>query len=246
VKKNILKAIILTGILLLTYRFGHFQQALVQPLAAVPSYVTQREAELWNTLESHGISKKEFEKRKQAKAKAKKAVKAPKQDATPEAKKLIYHIATDYGMNPVTIQIETVTDAQACDAWVNKQTLKINEPIFTQADDQAKTFIIAHELQHIIHDDHEDRYTLGDLIVEAGIDKAMENELLNNFYRFQEERADALAAAKNAEYAKAYEYCMQYFKTNYGLMDNPEHPKLVDRIALANRIVAGFDATKMV
>lgn len=202
------------------------------------TYIGDKEQALWQSFEQKGLPYAQF-----AALKDKKTVDRPsnaKQNVDAGIKELFYAIAQDFDVNPKTIALQKVSDGE-CEAWADKQTMVINEPLFLRLPHQAQRFVLAHELQHIIHNDHEDRYTFDTVMQQANVSGDTALDLERQFYRFQEERADVLAALKNQEYAQAYECCMQNYLATIGETDNPEHPKMTDRKKLAQRIAADMN-----
>ncbi len=145
-------------------------------------------------------------------------------------KKVFKHYAVDIKSVAIigysdTKQVIIATDFQ----------LFINEDEFLKFHPAAQEFLIAHEIQHIVHNDDSVRYFIYNQLSPTPEQMNDPEYIVNRFYRFQEKRADMLAAIHDPHYAqgniKLLEPC-QCQETS-GI----SHPKESQRMAWAMDIL---------
>ena len=210
---------------------------------ATYAYYTQDlqelEQEAWDALEQAGVSKDTCMQKKEAiyalylqdleNIKNNYGCEGIVSTATCE---LVQSIADDFGID--TSDMELVPwDLESAAAATDK-VFFINEKMLNQHCPQAKRFIIGHEMQHVIHQDHSTQFTLRTIAQEQTVSA----DAFNALSRFFETRADTLAALKNDDYAFGSIECMQKNLEALGENEGLSHPKTSSRLQRGKQIVA--------
>lgn len=138
-------------------------------------------------------------------------------DVAPHIKTLIDIVVRDLGCQPLDI----ISCEYPVAAATHGPIVFVNEEIFNTMSTLAQKFVVAHEIIHILLQDDEIRFVFknkGFFTNDESLDYAM-----NKLYRFQELRADMLAALTNAEYAQGYN---EYVHNALGRRDHEEITEL--------------------
>jgi predicted metal-dependent hydrolase len=209
--------------------------AQIQPIDIYAQELKKQEIELWQKLENVGIKQEACAQLEKKYANTlDKMIRKNRKTISAETKNLITTVLTDFDIDPTTISLVTYTDDSPA-AAVEKIIFvdEINLKKFSKA---AQKFIIAHELQHIIYKDIFKRTAFEDLIPKHKKSALKSRQHpVNQFYRFQEKRADIYTACKNKEYAQGY---IDFIKQRLENGDTPgiTHPKSSERLALGQEI----------
>jgi len=174
--------------------------------AAYLAWLTQEETALWKDVENlTGIS---FDECKTLRAEFQQAhdkesadlIKqlSLNKDVSPHIKEIIESVVRDLGCQP----LEIISCEYPVAAATHGPVVFVNEEIFNTMSTLAQKFVVGHEIIHILLQDDETRFVFknkGFFTNEKSLEYAM-----NKLYRFQELRADMLAALTNADYAQGY------------------------------------------
>ncbi len=208
----------------------------------------QEDQRLWKELERCGVDKaacisyktkyrneykqirKEFED---------KALKKPISKKTLQT---IYRIFDEFNIDKNAIAIIPFNNP-GCPAGATDHQLLIDERQLLQFPEEAQDYTIAHEVQHIVHQDDSTSFALENLLNLTEEDFDNPNHIFNKRSRFEEKRADALASLKKAKYARGNILFMKKLlskkkKESAGIT----HPKEKTRIALAETILKKYHA----
>lgn len=194
--------------------------------------------EVWKSLESIGITKQRYQQALQEYRQKYLRSDFPSggNQVSPETKQFVQGILKDFGINPQEIIIAGWTDISP--AGASEKVIYINEKEFNTYSQDAKYFLIGHEIQHILHQDNCSRFTLELLCRYNGIstEPKPENPLCQ-YSRFKEMRADIKTALKGKSWAQGYLDFAKEFQKRAGNAPGITHPKIQDRIALAQEIL---------
>ncbi len=138
-------------------------------------------------------------------------------EVAPHVREVIETVIHDLGCQP----LEIISCTYPVAAATHGPIVLVNEEIFNTMPTLAQKFVVAHEISHIFLQDDEIRSVLrskGFAPNEESLDYA-----INKLYRFQELRADMLAALTSLEYAKGY---TEYVHNALGRRDNEEITEL--------------------
>lgn len=119
-------------------------------------------------------------------------------EISPQIKKIIDGVVKDLGCQP----LEIINCEYPVAAATHGPIVFVNEEIFSTMSLSAQKFVVAHEIIHILLKDDEMRFVLKNknfFTNDESLDYA-----INKLYRFQELRADMLAALTSANYAQGY------------------------------------------
>jgi hypothetical protein len=227
-----------------------FEENKFQDFSQLQEMLEQKEVKIWKALPAIGISMGKFCRlRAELRKDTIEWEEKTENKVSQETYNFVCPILQEFGLDPLNIKIIS-DDTLEGDACVSLESLTINEPLFNQNSEKVRRFIIGHEIQHIINEDFLTCVTIKRLLPEV-----YRNTLFDDskcciksscdkdhpylqLCRFQEERADALAALKNKEYAEGFYYFA------YGHLkerrDNADlgmtHPSPRDRFAMAENI----------
>ena len=199
------------------------------------------EQEAWDALEQAGVSKDAclmhqqelYQEYLQELADMKEEYTSEVQFISTETRALVHEVLQDFNLSPDAIEL-IPWDVESAEAAATDTSLFINEETLNKHTPAGKKFIIAHELQHKIHQDSSIRFVLTKLGDQLSIPKST----INILHRFFETRADTLAALKNDDYAQGHIECMQKLYANGGDGSGTYHPKASSRLARGEQIVA--------
>ncbi len=119
-------------------------------------------------------------------------------EVAPHIREVIESVVRDLGCQP----LEIISCEYPVAAATHGPVVFVNEEIFNTMSTLAQKFVVAHEIIHILLQDDETRFVFknkGFFTNDSSLDYAM-----NKLYRFQELRADMLAALTNTDYARGY------------------------------------------
>ena len=201
------------------------------------NYLKQQEDTAWKELEKSGITRNKFEQAKSELQEEFHALDTPPADSQPvsaETESIIKEVLKEFGRNADDISIVS-HDIQAPIAASDK-ILFVNEKIFNQFSLESQRFVIAHEIQHMLHQDTATTFTINKL---RNNDEPITDpdHPVNRFSRFREERADIETALTSKHWAENYETFAKEVTQKWGDTDDPTHPKNSERLALAHNIV---------
>lgn len=148
---------------------------------------------------------------------------------------LVKNTAQDFELNADLMTIcayKNEAPAAATDT-----AMMINENALGLYKKDVQTFIIAHELQHMIHQDYYVKCLIKNIIKDKKIDWQQIEPFYNNYVRFTELRADLKAAIKNFDYAIAYVAASQQLIREQGNHGDPMHPYPIERLQFATNII---------
>ncbi len=224
----------------ITHRSGHqpAQQRVISDHINYAHYIKKFEIDAWNGLaHAYGVTREACEQRKKecARNDHKKNKLDKNSTISADTCTLIRSVLKDFDIDPSKISI-TSWDDHSC-AGVNNNIIFVNEKRFNELSYRAKKFVIGHELQHMKHQDFFMSDVLQEVLKRHTVDCAAQNEPLNVYCRFKEERADIQTALKNKEYAQGY---VEFVQQKLLAGDNPgiTHPKHSKRLQIARDIVA--------
>lgn len=145
---------------------------------------------------------------------------------------LVQSVVDDFGLDATNLELvpwDLESAAAATDTvfFINEEMLKQHSP-------EAQRFIIGHEIQHVIHQDHSTQFTLRTI----GRELSISTDSFNALSRFFETRADTLTALKNDDYAHGKIKCMQKNLELLGENAGLSHPKTSSRLQRGKQIVA--------
>jgi predicted metal-dependent hydrolase len=202
----------------------------------------QKEIVVWNALQKIGITKEKCDQLREQSyddylTQIQKFCSSPIKlsQATID---FVRPIMQEFGLNEADITIahwDVDSPAGSCD-----NLLLVNEKAFNQCSEKARRFIIAHELQHIINQDHSTRSTIRDLLPksEPETSKLPSEHPFLQLYRFHEERADMQAAMKSKEWAENFlAFAQEYHKCFGDAIVAPTHPKYSERLNMAQALI---------
>ena len=138
-------------------------------------------------------------------------------DVAPHIRAVIESVIKDLGCQP----LEIISCEYPVAAATHGPVVFVNEEIFNTMSTLAQKFVVGHEIIHILLQDDEIRFVFknkGFFTNDESLEYAM-----NKLYRFQELRADMLAALTNADYARGYN---EYVHNALSRRDNEEITEL--------------------
>lgn len=195
----------------------------------------QEESEVWQMLSEYQITPECVEKfAKQFPEYAK----PRRHGLSEETIQLIFDIFHDFKIDKRTIALAQYNDPY-CPAAVEHNTLFVDETLLKQYSKKAQRFIIAHEIQHIVHKD----VILG-TFAEQQLPRNGTNDYnhpMNRLRRFQERRADYMAITKAPCYAEGQIEFLEHYLKEFGAGNGVAHPKATTRLAYAKDILAAHN-----
>ena len=138
-------------------------------------------------------------------------------EVAPHIREVIETVIRDLGCQP----LEIISCTYPVAAATHGPIVLVNEEIFNTMPLLAQKFVVAHEISHIFLQDDEIRSVLRSknfIPNDESLDYA-----INRLYRFQELRADMLAALTSLEYAQGYK---EYVLNALSRRDNEEITEL--------------------
>lgn len=252
--------LILATIILGTAGFFYITHTSVSQKSIAPQYNTWQEArqawlayldalenELWQELASLGISK-EFYNEKYAKdfnMYFKNESPFSTEPVSQQTKEFTQSILKYYGVNPSSIGIYAFNDPSP--AIATDKFIYINEKVFNTLAQSSKKFVIAHEIQHCIHQDNSRLFTLEKILGKTVEELAKEdnpNHILLKFSRFIEHRADLKAALHDNTIVEAYLLYTQERFNVIGETRGLTHPKNSSRLQFAHALHDSIKGTQ--
>jgi hypothetical protein len=194
--------------------------------------------EVWKSFEKIGITKQRYQQALQEYRQKYLRSDYPNgsNQVSSDTKQFVQGILKEFGINPQEITIVGWNDISP--AGASEKVIYINEKEFNTYSQDAKYFLIGHEIQHILHQDNCSRYTLELLCNYNGIPTEQSKESpLCQYSRFKEMRADVKTALKGKNWAQGYLDFAKEFHKRAGNNPGITHPLIQDRIALAQEIL---------
>ena len=198
--------------------------------------LTNHEQQIWHQItQKTGILLEDAKKERRIINEHKKnAIKTIDTSISKENRELIQNTLLEFGINPKTIQLKAYGNkdsALSADDYI----IYIHEPTFNAFSIDAKKFVIAHEIQHILNQDTSMDGALWRLLGHTR--KAIQPEI-DALSRFTELRADVGALLHNPEYLEGG---IIFFKTLLEDDGDPatiSHPKNSQRLSVAQNMKA--------
>ncbi|MBI2774956.1 hypothetical protein HYX58_03035 [Candidatus Dependentiae bacterium] len=200
--------------------------------------ITDRQHQVWDSLESAGIKQNEFESfyEEYLPRYLKEDAETQQADISPEVLSVIHEVMHDLNIDPETVTITTFDDGSP--AAATDGLLLINENKFKALSRESQLFALAHEFQHMRFKDGSTICALRETVKLHSTeqdDSSMDNPF-NQYSRFIETRADINAAMIGPKYAQAYVTYMDESIKRSGENAGISHPKNSERLALAKEI----------
>jgi hypothetical protein len=193
------------------------------------------EKNAWQHLTQAGADKKLIDQKIEREKKSEHTVKKQVDSLSTAMKEFVHGVLRDFDVNPNSVVLVNTT--QAHPAWTHKRTIYINEPEMRKLASHSQKWLLAHELQHLITQDSIAREILK---TTTRLEGRTADCPLNELSRFHELRADINSASKNSDYARGYHACIQELLDAKVKNTGTTHPKLEQRLALSNQILASF------
>ena len=240
--KYIFSAILIALVIFGIYRYKNssIKQTSFGPVKEYFNNVIEHELEdVKLRLASIGISEKTFDAIHQNQSyEQPKKRSSRKKNVSPETTQLVQQIIKQCGLDPNKIYLERIRDDMS-PAIASEDTIYLNEEILSKLSDKAQSFIIAHEIQHIINHDTGHYTEIADMVgitAEELADNGKVNHPLCYYSRFIEKRADMQAALLGPKWAEYYLTCT---KENLESCDvsSGTHPTDQERYKLAQSII---------
>jgi len=204
------------------------------------TWLQEQEKEVWDELTStthltsehcNHLKNEWYQDYKMGEAELHKAETKP----TPLSKKThdtINAILNEFGLSTKELPLAAWKDRSA--AGTTDSKLLINEYAFNKLSDEAKKFVIGHEVQHFLHKDTSTRYVV-ERFSKTGKDLPQDHPL-NKLYRFQEVRADIQAALKGPDYMQGYISFVEQLSKK-GENKGITHPKNSLRLSMGKKLL---------
>lgn len=141
-------------------------------------------------------------------------------------------ILGDFGLSTKELPLAAWKDKSA--AGTTDSKLLVNERTFNRLSDEAKKFVIAHEVQHFLLKDTSTRYVI-ERFYKPGKELPQDHPI-NKLYRFQEVRADIQAALKGPAYKQGYISFVEHIAKK-GENEGITHPKNSVRLSMGKKIL---------
>lgn len=228
----------------------------IAPLAEADSkefyekWLAQEELEIWKGLEKFfGINKQQCNDLKvqwhdeyvNLVAKMNNDERAPEQ-ITQENKDLIGSILKECGLNPETVS--PVNWNKPISGGSTDSTVFINQSRIAPMPLEVKKYVIAHEIAHVVNQDHSTDFVLVKLRQLKNIPETPElNQALEKFAHFKELRADIMAMLHGKEYAQGQIAYMEFQLKCAGVaLENTNssatHPTDFERYNVGKKLLA--------
>ncbi|MEX0940602.1 MAG: hypothetical protein WDZ41_04545 [Candidatus Babeliales bacterium] len=227
---------------LLSKQFNE-QSKKSNPCSTILNELTILEENTWKGLEPYGISKEKCVESQKTEYEQYLQESKPKniEPISDITKKVIQPILTEFGLDANFPLIKSDRYlAAAIDHWIY-----IDESQFLALPKNVQSFVIAHEIQHVLHQDHSTISFMKNLLPEN--EKYIPKNQLNYdhpylaYCRFTEMRADILVATKNTQWAERYhEFADYMLQLMNGDVNGPAHPQNSERLQLAQNIKQQF------
>lgn len=151
---------------------------------------------------------------------------------SPDTIAIVREVMAEFGIdeNKILIRPGRATQLNGCTLEINEER-HMAKPV-----EQAKS-VIAHELVHYVYGDCFTRVSIQSILSDGSgqyTNKVRAN--YNRYLRFQELRADKVAASKNIEYAKGLRNFFEALLEKCGDRGGNSHPKTSERFAQSDRI----------
>jgi predicted metal-dependent hydrolase len=205
------------------------------------AYLQQEEDKVWQKLETINISKEAVENLKKTSYQNylndNSTYKDNNQPVSKEYETMVHKILREFGIDPATITLgywDGPSEACAGDFF-----MKINPVLMPKVSPETQTFMIAHEVQHILNKDHSTTYFIRNLLENPVSNSELTpDHPLMHFILFAEKRADMQAAMKSPEWAKRY-LCFAQEISQLGDIDpnDTAHPGTAERVKIAQALV---------
>ncbi|OQA35142.1 MAG: hypothetical protein BWY54_00719 [Candidatus Dependentiae bacterium ADurb.Bin331] len=162
-----------------------------------------------------------------------------------ELYRLIASLAYYFGLDIETISLIPTSDPNLSPATAINNAIYIDEKALAQYSADAKKYIFAHEIQHILNMDPYALFAVDQALTDRKIELQEQNPefAANCFSRFCETRADIGAATATREIAHGFvEFTQELIKEGH---HNPgtTHPRNEERLALAQEIYSSMTQT---
>lgn len=150
---------------------------------------------------------------------------------------LINEVLEDFNISPNDIKIIS-TDLKSINCPIliaGDSYICIDEELINLFSDNIKQFVIAHELQHIIHKDDSTRFVIEKILNQQEF--TLSHPIVK-LAKFQEKRSDILAACKSQSYAQAeidYMKILQRTETTKNLVETC--PTAKERLAFGKEVL---------
>lgn len=213
----------------------------------VYAQLKQEEDAIWQELATLGLSREHFEQEhKQLYPMYLEAGgNFASGDVTKQTKLFIQDVLKQIAIDPSNIEIYNFSYNMP--AASTDRHLYVNESIFNGLAKTSKTFIIAHEVQHILHKDHSTRFIIGHLLgtrTQTLANEGAINHPLLKLVRFQEKRADIEAALCNKDLCLMfYDFAQEQLQL-IGDTTGLTHPKTSERLKIAQNLATHMNISQ--